>query len=179
MPAWPPSSPTAHDPWPSPRLNVARAPTPQTEVPELDVEEWARAKPSTISKTLDFIDDTFGSVEDYLDSIGFDMTWREKLRDVLLRPENRQLRRNLSLRESQRRGSARQAAADRPRSVSQKQAASKGGRGPRSVSEMMQDVEEQGDGDTQSVASATPLLSGRNSAAAGPSTSPTDQFNWV
>lgn len=142
---------------------------PKTEVPELDVEEWARAKPSTVRKTLEFIDETYGSIEDYLDSIGFDSTWRERLRDALLRPENIQLRRHLTVRESQRRGHGRRSQTAPPGkphttrhygSLAEETETARA-RNPASVTQMITDVEQ--NEDSNSVASATPLLSGRDS----------------
>ena len=142
-------------------------------MPELDVEEWARAKPSTIRKTLEFIDETYGSIEDYLNSIGFDSTWRERLRDALLRPDNVQLRRHLSARETQRRshgGLSQTGPPGKPHTTRHygsldEEAETARARNPASISEMITDVEQ--NEDSSSVASATPLLSGRDSRSEG------------
>eukprot|EP00051_Salpingoeca_urceolata_P019035 m.272696 g.272696 ORF g.272696 m.272696 type:complete len:414 (-) comp19333_c0_seq12:127-1368(-) len=52
-------------------------------VPELDVARWSRAVPHTMEKTLEFIRFRFGSVEQYLDHIGFGPAKRDSLRAVL------------------------------------------------------------------------------------------------
>lgn len=46
---------------------------------ELDVEEWCRAPKEVMEKTLTFIDVQFGGLDQYLDSIGFDATWRARM----------------------------------------------------------------------------------------------------
>eukprot|EP00730_Choanoeca_flexa_P003822 TRINITY_DN11516_c0_g1_i1.p2 TRINITY_DN11516_c0_g1~~TRINITY_DN11516_c0_g1_i1.p2 ORF type:complete len:426 (+),score=81.04 TRINITY_DN11516_c0_g1_i1:2693-3970(+) len=50
------------------------------ECPELDVEEWARAKEQTLPALFEWIDSEFGSLSAYLDLIGFGAEWRQMLR---------------------------------------------------------------------------------------------------
>ena len=56
----------------------------QEEAPELDPDEWARARPETMCATLEWIDETWGSLNTYFDCIGFDAWWRSQLRKTML-----------------------------------------------------------------------------------------------
>jgi hypothetical protein len=52
--------------------------------PGFTAEEWAHSPPLVIMKTLELIDQTYGSVNGYLDAIGFTHEWRERMRSQLL-----------------------------------------------------------------------------------------------
>jgi len=58
----------------------------QTECPELDADEWARAKAETMLELLAWLDEEFGSLEAYLDLIAFSASWRQRLRQAFRRP---------------------------------------------------------------------------------------------
>lgn len=51
-----------------------------------DSEELASSSKGTMSQTIAYIVINYGSVEKYLDSIGFDQTWRARLRAKYLVP---------------------------------------------------------------------------------------------
>lgn len=72
------------------------------------MDEWARAQPHTMLQTFDHIDEEYGSLENYLDHIGFDCVWRSRLRDAMLNPSEMRLRGNLSAADKQRGTSATQ-----------------------------------------------------------------------
>ncbi|EDQ92894.1 uncharacterized protein MONBRDRAFT_30841 [Monosiga brevicollis MX1] len=55
-----------------------------TECPELDPDEWARARPETMLQLMQWVREEFGGIDGYLDLIGFDGHWRHKLRQNLL-----------------------------------------------------------------------------------------------
>eukprot|EP00045_Choanoeca_perplexa_P005334 m.45001 g.45001 ORF g.45001 m.45001 type:complete len:382 (-) comp13066_c0_seq1:112-1257(-) len=57
----------------------------ETECPELDAEEWARAKSDTMIDLLNWVDQEFGSLDLYLDMIDFTAVWRCRLRKVFRR----------------------------------------------------------------------------------------------
>ena len=46
-------------------------------------EDYHHAAPENIDAALTFLCQQYGSLDGYLDTIGFDETWRQKLRDTL------------------------------------------------------------------------------------------------
>lgn len=55
--------------------------------PEMDPQHWGSAPRQVMVDTLAFINDEFGSVHQYLTSIGFDATWQQRLRLALMDDE--------------------------------------------------------------------------------------------
>eukprot|EP00975_Prorocentrum_lima_P015574 3299685-Prorocentrum_lima.AAC.1 len=53
------------------------------EQQNLDAETFLRAPRYVMESTLQHIREEYGSVNNYLDSIGFDAGWRAKLKDAL------------------------------------------------------------------------------------------------
>jgi Tyrosine phosphatase family len=47
--------------------------------------EWRHTRASTMHELFDFIKKEYGSVDDYLDSIGFDIEWRQRLQHEWLK----------------------------------------------------------------------------------------------
>lgn len=52
----------------------------------LDSDEMASARKSTMTQTISYLIIKYGSVESYLDKIGFDESWRNKLRANFTEP---------------------------------------------------------------------------------------------
>jgi DNA-binding LacI/PurR family transcriptional regulator len=53
---------------------------------DLDPEKFLLANPLVMQGTIRYIKEQFGSIEAYLDTIGFDKAWRERLADCLSAP---------------------------------------------------------------------------------------------
>jgi protein tyrosine/serine phosphatase len=51
---------------------------------DVDPNIFLRAFPEVMEQSLTFVRSTYGSVDNYLDSVGFDESWRRKLRLALL-----------------------------------------------------------------------------------------------
>ena len=51
---------------------------------ELDAHKWGSAPMDAIISTLDLVDREYGSVQQYMLSIGFDEAWQERLKSALL-----------------------------------------------------------------------------------------------
>lgn len=58
----------------------------QLKAANLDTDEIASSTKQTMSRMLDYLVTNYGGVEQYFDSIGFDASWREKLRANFLTP---------------------------------------------------------------------------------------------